>query len=349
MATFGQREYSIRELFDSYNRKELILSPKFQRRSVWEYKAKSYLIDSIVRGLPIPRLFIREKSRLDLTVIKEIVDGQQRLRTIFDFLNNGFVISPIHNPEFGNFKFKDLPDDRKMAFLNYTLSAVILIDLGDDEVFNIFSRLNTYAIKLNSQELLNSQFFGCYKQLVYHLAGEYRKFWLDSHLLSERSIARMEDAKLVSQLLSVIVSGKIESNSFKTDSYLYRKYDDNFPESSTLEHNFKETVDLISNIYNDELRDTAFSQVPLFYSLFLVLYHFKYNIQTFNLPTFPISLADIPRIRTALDDIDAKLKEKEPAQDISELLLTLTRNTTTPKVRIKRCKILGDLLSSYLA
>lgn len=64
MLDFGQREYSIRELYESYNRKEIVLSPKFQRRPVWEYKAKSYLIDSILKGLPIPRIFIREKQTL---------------------------------------------------------------------------------------------------------------------------------------------------------------------------------------------------------------------------------------------------------------------------------------------
>ena len=41
MLDFSPREYSIRELFDSYNRKETVISPKFQRRPVWEYKAKS--------------------------------------------------------------------------------------------------------------------------------------------------------------------------------------------------------------------------------------------------------------------------------------------------------------------
>ena len=82
MLDFSPREYSIRELFDSYNRKETVISPKFQRRPVWEYKAKSYLIDSIISGYPIPRIFIREKIDLNMTAIREIVDGQQRLTTL---------------------------------------------------------------------------------------------------------------------------------------------------------------------------------------------------------------------------------------------------------------------------
>ncbi len=64
---FNSREYSIRELFDSYKRGETVLSPKFQRRPVWDYKAKSYLMDSIISGFPIPRVFIRESIKLDMT------------------------------------------------------------------------------------------------------------------------------------------------------------------------------------------------------------------------------------------------------------------------------------------
>jgi hypothetical protein len=66
----------------------LILSPSFQRRSVWPTGAKSFLLDTIVRGLPIPIIFLREqKTDLDsLEPKREVVDGQQRIRTVLAFL-----------------------------------------------------------------------------------------------------------------------------------------------------------------------------------------------------------------------------------------------------------------------
>lgn len=145
MLDFSAREYSIRELFDSYNRKEMLISPKFQRRPVWEYKAKSYLIDSIISGFPIPRIFIREKTNLDMTAVREIVDGQQCLTAIFDFINDRFKISKIHNAEYGDCYYSDLPDAVKRDFLKYPISAIMLIDLDDTTVFDIFARLNTYS------------------------------------------------------------------------------------------------------------------------------------------------------------------------------------------------------------
>ena len=65
----------------------LILSPSFQRRPVWKPIAKSYLMDTIVRGFPVRVIYIRERVDLDRQqTVREIVDGQQRLRTIISFV-----------------------------------------------------------------------------------------------------------------------------------------------------------------------------------------------------------------------------------------------------------------------
>lgn len=148
---FHPREYSIRELFDAYKRKEITLSPKFQRRAVWEYKAKSYLIDSIITGIPVPRIFVRECTNLDMSANREVIDGQQRLKTIFDFLDDGFKISKTHSKEYGDCYYSDLNEEIQRDFLKYPISAVLLIDVDDNTIFDIFARLNTYSVKLNPQ------------------------------------------------------------------------------------------------------------------------------------------------------------------------------------------------------
>ncbi len=344
---FSQREYSIRELFDSYNRKETILSPKFQRRPVWEYKAKSYLIDSIISGFPIPRIFIREKTNLDMSAVREIVDGQQRLKAIFDFLNDGFKISRVHNDTYGDYYYSELPEDIKRDFLKYPISAVMLIDLDDNSVFDIFARLNTYSVKLNSQELLNSQFFGCYKQLIYKLSQEYRSFWIDSKLLSEKNISRMEDAKLVTELVSVIIQNKIDSNSFEQNKRIYKKYDDVFEDSNMIEERFKTTLDLFSKVYGEEFSETDYKKLPLFYSTFLSLYHMNYPIDCFEMSNISVDVTSIPRIKTVLDEIQGIVDTPIDMLDArdAEFVLTLKKNTTTPAFRENRCKyIIGKLL-----
>src|SRR5271170_660004 len=71
----------------------LVLSPKFQRRRVWPPKARAFLIDTIMRGMPIPKLYMRQHLETKTsTTIHEIVDGQQRLRSVLDFHNDLFTL-----------------------------------------------------------------------------------------------------------------------------------------------------------------------------------------------------------------------------------------------------------------
>lgn len=365
MITFAPRDYHIRELYNSFRQDEIILSPKFQRLPVWEYKAKSYLIDTILCGLPIPRIFIRERSGPGFTSIREIVDGQQRLRTIFDFIEDGFKISKVQNEKYGGLGFSDLPDNVKTDFLNYDISAVLLMDLTDEQISNIFARLNTYSIRLNNQELLNSQYFGRYKQLIYRLASEYRTFFLETGLLSEKNISRMEDAKLITDIVSVITTNKIESPSYNYYSNLYEKYDDEFKIGDEIENKLKFTIDLFSKIYSDTFKETSFTKLPLFYSTVLVLYHMGAPLTCFNFAHKQISEKDIPKIKTALDQINILVsddedqnKEKKEKKEVkekkvfsteeNEFLITLKKNTTTPNVRMKRADFIGKKLLEFI-
>jgi len=108
------------------------LSPVFQRRSVWKKGAKSYIIDTIVCGLSIPIIFLRELPA-DLQTLqakREVVDGQQRLRTVlayiapdsvknFDPNRDDFRIEQVHNAELGRKSFPQLEREFKQKILDY--------------------------------------------------------------------------------------------------------------------------------------------------------------------------------------------------------------------------------------
>jgi hypothetical protein len=99
---FDSRTNSIQDFVEYDKQKALVLNPAFQRRAVWNEKAKSYLIDTILRGKPIPKIFMRQQINASTrTSIREVVDGQQRLRTILSFINDGFKVSILHNQEYG--------------------------------------------------------------------------------------------------------------------------------------------------------------------------------------------------------------------------------------------------------
>src|SRR5438105_3412776 len=129
---FSTRNYSVRDFEEWNDRNELVLAPKFQRRDVWSPKAKSYLIDTIVRGKPIPKLYMRQtvvpKGR---RTTREIVDGQQRLRAVLSFVKDGFKLSRAHNKEFGGRVFSELDTGTQKDILKYEFVVDLLQDMPD--------------------------------------------------------------------------------------------------------------------------------------------------------------------------------------------------------------------------
>ena len=90
-------------------------------------------MDTIIRGKPIPKLFIRQTLNVEnRQSIREVVDGQQRLRAILSYINDGFVINKKHNEKFGGYFFSQLSNvdqDIQSALLNYELSVDLLVNL----------------------------------------------------------------------------------------------------------------------------------------------------------------------------------------------------------------------------
>src|SRR3989304_4049342 len=100
MNQFLTKTYSVNDFVEWKEGGILELSPKFQRRKVWPQKAKSYLLDSVIRGKPTPKILIREHiSTATRKTMREVVDGQQRLRAIFEYMEDAFPVSRTHNEE----------------------------------------------------------------------------------------------------------------------------------------------------------------------------------------------------------------------------------------------------------
>jgi hypothetical protein len=177
--------YKVGDFLSWQRAKFLVLSPSFQRRSVWPAAAKSFFIDTIARGHPIPIVFLREQTNLDtLEPFREVVDGQQRLRTLLTYIEpeslrdydaerDAFEVKKTHNSELAGKTFKHLPADIRRRILGYEFSVHVLpSDTDDREVLQIFARMNATGVKLNDQELRNARFYGEFKKTSYSLAYE---------------------------------------------------------------------------------------------------------------------------------------------------------------------------------
>ncbi len=332
--------YKVSDFVSWQRNGSLQLSPSFQRRPVWSESAKSFLMDTIVRGLPIPIIFVREQSDLNtLEPIRQIVDGQQRIRTLLSYVDanslkdwkparDAFAIKKVHNKEMAGKDFADLSPELKQRILNYQFSVHILpTDTDDKQVLQIFARMNATGVKLNNQELRNASYFGEFKQSMYNLAYEQLTRWRKWNIFSENNIARMDEVDLTSDLVMMMIRGISEKTKATLDK-CYEAHDDVFQEKTAIENRFQVCMDLIDDLIGKDLVHMEFHKKTLFYTLFCLVYDFYYDIGSSLLHMAkkrpPANLA------TKLRILNDKFYKKQAPEKILELT---TRRTTIKSSR----------------
>jgi len=116
--------------------------PQYQRTPVWNLSKRILLIDSILRRYDLPKFYIK-KTDIDPNYSFEVIDGQQRMRAIWEFYNSVFILKGenVKNSCYYDMDFNHLPDEVKDDFMNYKLSISIIEDASQEEIRALFARL----------------------------------------------------------------------------------------------------------------------------------------------------------------------------------------------------------------
>lgn len=261
----------------------LILSPRFQRRSVWTTPARSYLIDTLLRGLPVPPLYLRVKQNDARTqIVREVIDGQQRISAVLDFLDGFYALSPSVGTPYAGKRFKQLPDSAKDRITHYSFICEVFHGISDSHVLDIFARVNTYSVRLNAQELRNGKYFGPFKRTAYALAFEHVEFWRRHRIFTDRHIARMVEVEFTSELVIAMLDG-LQDKKGTIDAF-YAEYDEEFQASRQCETRFRNVIGMIDDSVGAVLGTSQFRRPPLFYTLFCAVYHRVYGLPGQRLP-----------------------------------------------------------------
>jgi hypothetical protein len=255
----------------------LDITPKFQRRGVWSHNARSFFVDTLLQLMPVPPIYLRiTQAQGTKSIRKQVIDGQQRIAAVLDFIDGKYNLSNTLSGAWAGKSFTGLKEEERNAILTYPFSTEVFQGISDLEVLQVFSRLNTYSVPLNAQELRNGRYFGFFKQTAYGLAYENLEFWRRHRIFSERSIARMLEVELVSELIIAQLEGMQDKK--KSIDDFYDKYDETFPKRIESAKRFNDVLDSINAISESSLSDTEFHRPPLFYTLFCVIYHRKYGL-----------------------------------------------------------------------
>ncbi len=168
-------DWTLSALRDKSDRGQLELQPAYQREYVWKLRPElpSRLIESLLLEIPIPPIYFGKMIGGRL----EVIDGQQRLTTMINFIGNKFQLQRLQRMGSLNGKvFKDLSADHQEKIMDAPIRSVV-IDAGNnsDLRYEIFERLNRGSMALNEQELRNCVYRGPFNDLLGQLEAD--NYW----------------------------------------------------------------------------------------------------------------------------------------------------------------------------
>lgn len=191
----------------------LILDPAYQRGAdIWTKASKSLFIESILLNIPIPSIYLSEDINGNLVVI----DGRQRLTTLFDYIDGKFKLTDLSLlEELNGKKFTDLSHQysKYKAKLEDRSLHIAKLRYGTDETYIIetFSRVNTKGARLNAQEIRNALHQGKSTRLLNEISEHYSA---GNEIIDTK---RMKDKYLIlryfamKKIYNTLVSGKLSA------------------------------------------------------------------------------------------------------------------------------------------
>lgn len=280
----SSRPQSISWFQDQYKAVRLTLRPPFQRKPVWTDKQRNFLIESILMNIPIPEVYVQVTQGEEGSEEYGVVDGQQRLRTILQFVgiereedqgdqnSNLFILDALPNASIYRGKsFGDVVGEERNQFFRYEICVRFLYTNNQTDVEDVFKRLNKYTLPLKAQELRNATYHGPFPRLSERLADD--EYWAVNRIVTAAAIRRMADIEMMSDLLIGLLHGPQGGSPKVIDQYYeeYEPYEEEFPEQTRIERLFTKTLQKIKRLFPKIGDVPRWGNRADFYSLFVAL------------------------------------------------------------------------------
>lgn len=263
-------EYDLETLIKRIDKKTIKLDPDYQRRHRWPAEISSRLIESLLLNIPIPTIYISQDIDVDDEDDQDVarftvIDGQQRLTAIYGFMKGDIKLEGLEIlSEINGLTYKELPPFLMRRLEERTIKCLRIDSTIDPQVkYDIFERLNTGSVKLESQELRNATGRGPFNDAIKKFAqhANFRRLLqipLDDPEKSVK-VQKMEDVELVLRFFALEDGQYRETKKGLRDFLTLRLNDFNqlsIAKIDEMEKKFKIYIDFI----RDSLGDTAFAK-----------------------------------------------------------------------------------------
>lgn len=338
MIKWNSSPHPISDIRDWSNSGRLELRPDFQRKAVWTPVARIMLMDTILKDIPMPKIFLATKIKNSQTY-RIVIDGQQRITAILDFIEGKYVLEEPYIGAHSGKNFLELDEETQKLFLRYRIDFNEAQDPSEDEVREVYARVNKYTVPLNKQELRRADYPGEFLNLSENLA--LHDFFDEINIFTPANRRRYADVEYISEILSAMLEG-IQDKKEKLDNF-YKKY-------ATLD---KAKVEEITKLFNDtleefklifgedsklEMRKTRFKQKADFYTLFLV-------IKDYLLANKSVRGKNLEALREDLELLDNHIAPESSIPICSEYAIKCVSQANSHSGRVWRERFMKAILN----
>jgi len=337
--------FTIAEYCSQMERKEIIVNREYQRSpKIWPPAARSYLIDTILLGFPIPKLSLYQRTDLKTRkTIKEIVDGQQRSQALFDFYSGALRISG--KSAYSGRVYSQLDEPDQQRFLAYALSVDIFVGATPEEIRQVFRRMNSYTVPLNPQEKRHATHQGAFKWFIVEAAEKYAQLLKDIGVFTEAQLSRMADASLLTEIVLAMVEGIQSASEAKLDN-LYASRSAAFSEADEIGPRLQQAFDDVLNWA--PLHNSPLMRSYNFYTLILAASHTGQPISVLK-PLFPLDHSSRGDTGVVLSNLTALAEALEqPSERFWEFVEATEKATNRIQQRQTRFRWLCRALQPQL-
>ncbi|WP_397506059.1 DUF262 domain-containing protein [Qipengyuania sp. R86523] len=321
----------IRQLLSALNNGELIPRPDFQRQLVWSNNDKNSFLDTVLRGYPFPEIYVAVGD-VDLETAKGselLVDGQQRVTTLYQYFTGAKELKLQKSLT----AYSQLTPLQKKEFMNYEFPVRNLGIVTDEEIIEVFSRINATSYSLNAMEVHNARYRGPLKKLADEISAN--KFFADHRSFSAQEMRRKRDVVYALTLVITMISTYFHRDE-ELEAYL-SEYNDEFPQERDIKNRLRSVFDFI-NKADFKPKSRAWKKTDL-----LVLI-----IEIDRILNKDKDALDARIVGEAVDRfyerVEQELKEPTGDEDLQAYIRTTLQATNDRSSRVNRGRILRKVL-----
>ena len=320
---YSIKEITISQLIDWIKKDKINLHPPYQRNFIWSSKDQKLLIDSIMKGYPLPNFFIYKKK--DDTY--DMVDGQQRATTISKYVKGDFADSGKHF-------YQDIDQDKFMSYILNVTEVYDIDTLNGESLEDFYSLVNKRGVHLNPAEVNKAQYHDApFMVLVNELMDLQGLSDLD--IFSTKTVQRMNDRSLIEELVAYLFKGNVTDKRKAVEELLESTLETAKVEQVSEE--FKSILEILCQLnVIKPIRETRFKQRNDFYTLFcFIAKHKEFSVNV---------LSEQYRFLVFVDEHEYIRPTNDDCETFKEYAYHCVTQSNSKTARLTRLSILEEIL-----